>query len=167
MKVRILTLADAVAVAASEQASGVCVVFAGAVHGARDVQKVHPYRLDAFSSGDAGPVAYVEEGRLRVLRAGSDHEARRLFHEHSPDVVLADYRLGEGSCDGLELLQSLRLGGVMAVPGALITADHGTALAERARALGYTVLRKPVKPAALRAVLGALLASARTASAPA
>ena len=62
-------IADAIAVAASPLVQGVSVAFAGAVHGAVDVQKVHPYRLDAFSSGDAGPIAYVEEGRLRVLRA--------------------------------------------------------------------------------------------------
>jgi L-asparaginase len=62
-------LADALAVAASPEAHGVCVVFAGAVHGPQDVQKVHGYRLDAFSSGDAGPIAYVEEGALRMLRA--------------------------------------------------------------------------------------------------
>jgi L-asparaginase len=61
-------VADALAVAASGQAGGVCVVFAGSVHGAADVQKVHGYRIDAFASGDAGPLAYVEEGRLRVLR---------------------------------------------------------------------------------------------------
>ena len=68
-------LADAVAVAGDPQARGVCVVFAGAVHGAPDVQKVHSYRTDAFSSGDAGPVAYVEEGRLRVLRPWPQVEA--------------------------------------------------------------------------------------------
>jgi L-asparaginase len=62
-------LADALAVAASGEARGVSVVFAGTVHGAADVQKVHAYRVDAFASGDAGPLAYVEEGRLRVLRA--------------------------------------------------------------------------------------------------
>jgi L-asparaginase len=61
-------LADAIAVAASPLALGACVVFAGAIHGPQDVQKVHSYRLDAFSSGDAGPLAYVEEGRLRLLR---------------------------------------------------------------------------------------------------
>ncbi|MBC8008648.1 MAG: asparaginase, partial [Burkholderiales bacterium] len=33
---------------------GVTVVFAGSVHGARDVAKVHPYKTDAFTSGEAG-----------------------------------------------------------------------------------------------------------------
>jgi L-asparaginase len=61
-------LADALTVAASGEARGVCVVFAGGVHGAADVRKRHPYRTDAFASGDAGPLAWVEEGRLRVLR---------------------------------------------------------------------------------------------------
>ena len=60
---------DAVAVAQSDVARGVLAVCAGAVHSARDVQKVHPYRLDAFDSGDAGPLAYVQEGRVRWLHA--------------------------------------------------------------------------------------------------
>lgn len=61
-------LADAVAVAAWPQARGVVAVLAGRVHGAADVRKAHTYRVDAFDSGDAGPVALVEEGRLRILR---------------------------------------------------------------------------------------------------
>lgn len=59
---------DALAVARHPGASGVVAVCAGTVHSALDVQKVHPYRLDAFSSGDAGPVGYVEEGCLRLVR---------------------------------------------------------------------------------------------------
>ena len=62
-------LLDATAVARTVGASGVLVVCAGTVHGARDVQKVHPYRLNAFDSGDAGPLAYVEEGRVRQVRS--------------------------------------------------------------------------------------------------
>jgi L-asparaginase len=58
---------DAVAVARSQEARGVLVVCAGTVHSARYVQKIHPYRLNAFDSGDAGPLAYVEEGRVRWL----------------------------------------------------------------------------------------------------
>lgn len=61
-------LSDAVAVARHPGAAGVVVVCAGRVHGAREVAKVHTYRLDAFDSGDAGPVACVEEGRVRMFR---------------------------------------------------------------------------------------------------
>lgn len=61
-------LLDAVTVAREPGACGVVVVMAGQVHAAHDVRKVHTYRLDAFSSGDAGPVARVEEGRLRRHR---------------------------------------------------------------------------------------------------
>src|SRR5436190_9147036 len=68
-------LADAVAVATAADACGVVVVVAGTVHSALDVRKLHPYRLDAFGSGDAGPIARVEEGRLRRLRAWPSGEA--------------------------------------------------------------------------------------------
>ncbi len=62
-------LRDAIGLAAWPGASGVTVVCAGTVHRSLDVQKVHTYRLDAFDSGDAGPLGYVEEGALRALRA--------------------------------------------------------------------------------------------------
>lgn len=61
-------LVDAVAVVRSAGAQGVLVVCAGQVHGPQDVAKVHPYRLDAFSSGDAGPIGWVEAGHFRRLR---------------------------------------------------------------------------------------------------
>ena len=59
---------DAIAVAATPDAHGVSVVCAGVVHAAADVQKVHTYRMDAFDSGDAGPLGFVEEGRVRLTR---------------------------------------------------------------------------------------------------
>jgi len=62
-------LAHAVAVAQEAGAHGVLVVMAGTVHGAADVRKAHPHKLDAFSSGDVGPLARFEDGRLRRLRA--------------------------------------------------------------------------------------------------
>ena len=66
---------DAVAVASTHGARGVVAVCAGAIHGARDVQKVHTYQLDAFSSGDAGALGYVEEGVVRQLRPWPDAPA--------------------------------------------------------------------------------------------
>lgn len=62
-------LVDALQVAAWPGAAGVVVVMAGAVHGAADVRKRHSWRLDAFDSGDAGPLAAIEQGRLRAFRA--------------------------------------------------------------------------------------------------
>jgi L-asparaginase len=61
-------LLDAIAAARHPGAKGVVAVCAGTIHGALDVQKVHTYQLDAFSSGDAGPIGYVEEGAVRLLR---------------------------------------------------------------------------------------------------
>ena len=58
-------LLDATALAATPGVQGVFVVAAGTVHGARHVQKVHAYRVDAFSSGDAGPLGWMEEGAVR------------------------------------------------------------------------------------------------------
>lgn len=68
-------LADAFTVAACPGARGVVAVSAGTVHGAADVRKAHPYRLDAFSSGDAGPLARVEAGAVRMLRRWPDEPA--------------------------------------------------------------------------------------------
>ena len=61
-------LLDAVRVAQIADARGVVVVIAGKVHSGLDVRKVHTYRVDAFGSGDAGPIAHVEEGKLRQHR---------------------------------------------------------------------------------------------------
>jgi L-asparaginase len=45
-------------------------VMAGAVHGAADVRKAHSHKLDAFSSGDVGPLGRIdEERRLHRQRA--------------------------------------------------------------------------------------------------
>ncbi|HEX7438913.1 MAG TPA: asparaginase, partial [Caldimonas sp.] len=61
-------LQDAITLAAGSEASGVLVVMAGTVHAGAEVRKIHPYRLDAFSSGESGALARIEEGRVRLLR---------------------------------------------------------------------------------------------------
>ncbi|MDO1529425.1 PAS-domain containing protein [Fulvimonas sp. R45] len=71
------------------------------------------------------------------------------------DLILADYHLGEG-VDGLQALERLRGAVEPPPPAALITADGSSELKQRARALDYPVLHKPVRPAALRALLTAL-----------
>ena len=61
-------LLDAVAVARAPGARGVVVVFAGRVFHGGEVRKVHPYRLDAFDSGDAGPIGCIAAGEVRRFR---------------------------------------------------------------------------------------------------
>lgn len=62
-------LLDAVTVAGSSAVQGVVVVCAGLIHSAEHVAKVHSYRVDAFDSGDAGPLGCVEEGAVRLFHA--------------------------------------------------------------------------------------------------
>jgi L-asparaginase len=64
-------LADAlsvVATAAQTGAKGVLVAMAGYIHSAWDIRKLHTHRLEAFSSGDAGPLGVMAQGRLRRFR---------------------------------------------------------------------------------------------------
>ncbi len=55
-------LADALRVAAEPCARGVLAVCAGRIHAGAEVRKVHHYRLDAFDSGDGGPLGVIEQG---------------------------------------------------------------------------------------------------------
>lgn len=73
-------LADALTVAATEGAAGVLAVLAGRVLGAADVRKRHSFRLDAFDAGDAGPVAGIEQARVRRWRDWPAGDALGLAH---------------------------------------------------------------------------------------
>jgi L-asparaginase len=73
-------LLDALAVVRDPQAQGVQVVCAGRIHSARDVQKTHPYRLDAFSSGEGGPLGWVEQGAVRWAQPTGPARAQAPAH---------------------------------------------------------------------------------------
>ncbi len=76
-------LLHAMAVVLDPMARGVLVVCAGRIHSARDVQKVHPYRLDAFSSGETGPRGWVEQGQVRWSSPYQEPEP----HVHAPQAL--------------------------------------------------------------------------------
>jgi L-asparaginase len=73
-------LLDAVSVARDPDAHGVMAVLAGRAWAGAEVRKQHPYRLDAFDAGDAGPLATIEEGAVRWWRASPASHARGLAH---------------------------------------------------------------------------------------
>ena len=72
------------------------------------------------------------------------------------DVILADYHLTD-AMDGLQVVEHLRTLVDVLPPVVVITADGSSELKQRARALGYPLLHKPLRPAALRALLSALV----------
>jgi CheY-like chemotaxis protein len=73
-----------------------------------------------------------------------------------PDIVLADYHLERGDC-GLDAVARLRAATRPDLPAIVITADHTNELEETVRASNCELLRKPVKPAELRALMHHLL----------
>lgn len=94
-------LLDAVGVAGTPGSQGVVVVLAGAVHAGTEVRKAHTYRVDAFSSGDAGPLGVMEEGVLRRWRAWPTGEALGLQWlpieaEAWPQVEIVTSHAGSG-----------------------------------------------------------------------
>jgi CheY-like chemotaxis protein/anti-sigma regulatory factor (Ser/Thr protein kinase) len=101
-----------------------------------------------------GMEALLGQWGVHVLKARSSAEAEQIYAESDIDAILADYHLGDG-VDGIELLGRLRDGRAPAGNAALISADHGAELALLARTAGYPLLHKPLRPAALRALLSA------------
>ncbi|HEX5806965.1 MAG TPA: asparaginase [Macromonas sp.] len=65
-------LQDALLLAADPDAQGVLAVCAGLVHGALEVQKLHPTRIDAFGSVQPGPLGEVLGGQVRWWRPCAD-----------------------------------------------------------------------------------------------
>jgi Na+/proline symporter/signal transduction histidine kinase len=70
----------------------------------------------------------------------------------APDMVLVDYHLAN-RVSGLEVMSRLDDELDRSVPAIVITADRSPQLEDAARARGYRLLRKPIRPAALRALM--------------
>ncbi|MFL5160614.1 MAG: NahK/ErcS family hybrid sensor histidine kinase/response regulator [Microvirga sp.] len=104
--------------------------------------------------------AIIEGMRLLLSGWGCDtwtasdletaHRALRA-HKAVPEVIIADYHLDD--TDGLELIRALRWKTQVDTPAVLVTADRTPAVRDAAAAMNIHVLNKPLKPAALRALL--------------
>jgi len=101
----------------------------------------------------AGMDALLSRWGVRTVLATTVDDALAKVAQQ-PDVLLVDYHLHD-RLDGLDTLDALRAAAGHAVPSALLTADGSDTLGQAARARGYRVLTKPVKPASLRAFLTA------------
>ncbi len=74
-----------------------------------------------------------------------------------PDVIIADQHLDDGDLGSLTI-EAARLHLRRNTPALIVTGDASADLVQAARASGIELMRKPVKPAQLRALLAHLLA---------
>jgi signal transduction histidine kinase len=111
-----------------------------------------------------GMEALLGQWGVHVVKASNSAEAAKLFDQSVVDTVLADYHLGDG-IDGIELLRGLCKLRTKILTAALISADHDAGLIVAARNAGFPLLHKPLRPAALRALLCEFRRQARHASA--
>ena len=153
-------LRDSLLVAATAGARGVVVVVAGAVHAGREVRKVHPQRADAFASGDAGPLAHVASGRVRIERPWPDEGAAfdvALLPEddsHWPWVAIVASGAGADPRDVRTLVDAGVDGLVVAATGSGTIHHALEAPLREAAARGCAVLR------ATRCLAGTIIDSA-------
>ena len=106
-----------------------------------------------------GMAALLGRWGIEALTARTIADAEAIAASRRPDAILADFHLREAET-GLDVLR--RLCAQTGRPGALVTANAGEELAQTARSEGFEILRKPVKPAALRALLAAFARRAGT-----
>jgi Na+/proline symporter/signal transduction histidine kinase len=86
-----------------------------------------------------------------TARGGDDALAQLKQGLQPPDIILADYHLDEGT--GTGAIATLRAATHLQIPAVIITADHSAEVLREVRLKGHALLRKPLKAAALRALM--------------
>lgn len=101
----------------------------------------------------------LERWRCEVRTATSTGEALETLGDTDwvPDIVIADQHLDNGDLGILTVAEARDYLG-RNVPALIVTADPSQAVIAAARAAGIELMRKPLKPAQLRALLAHLLA---------
>ena len=93
---------------------------------------------------------------VATTRSGADALLRLSELGGAPDAVIADLHLDH--CEsGLSVVADIRQKLDMAVPAMIITADYSEKAAKEASLCGLEILKKPIKPAEMRALLSFLL----------
>ena len=123
---------------------------------ARDLEGLHVLCLD----NDEMILEGMEQ--LLVTMGATVHTVRErggmLQHfvdGKTPDIVLADYHLNDGDT-GLNAMLAARHSGAQDTPCIIISADDSDSIRDRARAVGFRFLPKPVDTNRLRALVLAM-----------
>ncbi|NIA27243.1 MAG: response regulator, partial [Desulfobulbaceae bacterium] len=81
-------------------------------------------------------------------------------HGEYPTILLVDYHLGD-SATGVDVIRTLREHAGLDIPAIVVTADYAGAVLQEVREMGDSILHKPIKPAALRALMTRVLGRRR------
>ena len=110
-------------------------------------------------SGAEAMAALLERWGCDVATTRSTADALQRLSElgGAPDAIVADLHLDHGE-SGLTTVEEIRRSVKMNVPAMIITADYSEKAAKEASLNGLEVMKKPVKPAEMRALLSFLLA---------
>ena len=106
-------------------------------------------------------VLMLEDWSYRVVEAGSGAEAEQLLNSlidagEPPDLILADYRLPEGTT-GLMVMDMVRRRLSRDVPGVLLTGDTSADRLREAAGAQCALLHKPIQPGRLQDTLASAL----------
>ncbi|MFT5296371.1 MAG: Na+/proline symporter/signal transduction histidine kinase/CheY-like chemotaxis protein [Colwellia sp.] len=107
-----------------------------------------------------GMIELLGAWHCNVLSANSFEQAKEVVSNHQNDIeiLLVDYQLNNNQ-DGLTLIKQLRDTANHFIPAILITATTESDIEERTQKANVGFMRKLVKPAALRAMMSAMLAT--------
>ena len=109
--------------------------------------------IDNEDSILSGMHSLLSRWGCQVWTARNRLECEHLLDEHvQPQLALVDYHLDDGDT-GTELMAWLRARLDAPIPGVVISADARPELVTAVHAAGLDYLSKPVKPAALRALI--------------
>ncbi|WP_028113616.1 hybrid sensor histidine kinase/response regulator [Ferrimonas kyonanensis] len=122
------------------------------------LQGVRVLCIDNESAILAALSTLLERWQCEVALAESLEEAiiEMGLKGFKPDIMLADYHLDDHR-NGLDAMDEIRRRYGAEVPGVLITADTREELKQEVAQRGYRYMAKMVKPAALRAMVSALV----------
>jgi len=121
---------------------------------------LHVLCIDNDATILQGMVALLSNWKCEVTAAESLEDAVTRLDGHRPAIMLADYQLDDNQ-NGLYAMDSIKSELGQDIPGILITGYMAPEVKEDAASRGYQVLYKPVKPAALRALVNKLLKQKR------
>ena len=128
--------------------------------GVSNLRDLHVLCIDNDAKILQGMEALLNNWQCRVTAAESLSDALTKLNGQQPAIILADYQLDDDQ-NGLDAMDAIRRAGNQDIPGILITGYLGAEVKEDAIERGYQVLYKPVKPAALRALVNKLLKQRR------